>query len=645
MANPTPFLTVVSRDEAQRRFSEAVRLEPLQSEMISLDSALGRILSDSVFSCVNVPSFDRSNFDGYAIHASDLYGAQEEVPARLLLCEHVVETGKVPGFEVQNGQAARISTGGMLPRGADAIVLVEDCTVDEQTVYVRRAVEAGHGISTTGSDIAIGELVLPMGTELTSRETGVLAAIGQSQVPVWRKPRVAVISTGNEVISPDGLMQPGLVYDSNARMIADAVREVGGEPVELGIAIDDETELRLALQKGLESADLVVMSGGTSKGEGDLCYRVVSELKDPGIVVHGVALKPGKPICLAASNGKPVVVLPGFPTSAIFTFHEFVIPVIRAFESRVGNSPTAIKAQLPFRVRSEAGRTEFLLVGLVPGEEDDSQESLPMAYPMGKGSGSVTTFARADGFIKLDPETELVAAGEVRTAYMFARRLEPAELLIMGSHCPGIDLLLTKLRNRHIHARFFPVGSEAGLEAVQKSRCDIAGIHLYDPSTNSYNSSFIDPTKAQWVRGYQRQQGLIFRKQHAELAGRTPESALEFILSNPSLRMVNRNPGSGTRIHIDRWLRGHRPDGYSMQVQHHTAVAAAIEQKRADFGVAVRHVCSESDCHFIPLTIESFDFAIANSRADRNAVKAFFEVLHHPETRSELLELGYHIVG
>ena len=642
MANPTPFLTVVSRDEAQQRFSEAVRLEPLQSEPVSLDTALGRILSDSVFSHVNVPSFDRSNFDGYAIQAADLYGAQEDAPVRLAMCEQVVETGKVPDFEVQSGQAARISTGGMLPRGADAVVLIEDCKAAEPVVDVHRAVEAGHGISATGSDIAIGELVLPSGTELTSRETGVLAAIGQAQVSVWRKPRVAVISTGNEVISPEDSMQPGLVYDSNARMIADAVREVGGEPIELGIAIDDEVELRRALQKGLASADLVVMSGGTSKGEGDLCYRVVSELNDPGIVVHGVALKPGKPICLAASNGKPVVVLPGFPTSAIFTFHEFVIPVIQAFEGRGGNPPTAIKAQLPFRVRSEAGRTEYLLVGLVPGEKDESEESLPIAYPMGKGSGSVTTFARADGFIKLDQETELVGAGEIRTAYMFARRLEPAELLIMGSHCPGIDHLLTKLRSRNIHARFFPVGSEAGLEAVQKSRCDIAGIHLYDSNSDSYNSGFIDPAKAQLVRGYQREQGIIFRNQHASLAGATPQSALDFVVSNPSLRMVNRNPGSGTRIHIDRWLGVHRPAGYSMQVQHHTAVAAAIEQKRADFGVAVRHVCDESACHFIPLTVESFDFAIANSRVDRDAVQAFVDVLNDPGTRRELLELGFH---
>lgn len=641
MSESTPFLTVVSLEEAHRRFAEAVCAVPLEGIQVPLLDALGQVLSESIYSKVNVPSFDRSNFDGFAIQASDIQTAQEDRPVQLNLKKEHVLTGKVPDAQVESGYAVQISTGGMLPRGADAVVLVEDCFRDQQTLWVRRSVQAGHGISTAGGDIAVGELVLPKGTELTSRETGVLAAVGQSEVPVWRRPKVAVISTGDEVIGPAEPMQPALVYDSNARIIADAVREVGGESLELGIAIDDESQLRDLLWEGLASADIVVMSGGTSKGEGDLCYRVVSELRNPGIVVHGVALKPGKPICLAASNGKPVVVLPGFPTSAIFTFHEFVIPVIQAYGGRASHAPTAIQTRLPMRVRSDAGRTEFLLVGLVPDEDMSGTESLPLAYPMGKGSGSVTSFSRADGFIKLEQETELVAAGETRTAHLFSRELTPADPLIMGSHCPGIDLLLTLLQKHQLHPRFFPVGSETGLEALHQSRCDIAGIHLFDPVSNSYNRPFVDDEHAEWVPGYRREQGLIFRKEHAEDAGLTPESALRYVNSESNLRIVNRNSGSGTRIHIDRWLSGRQPPGYSMQVHHHTAVAAAIEQGRADFGVAIRQVCNEETCHFVPLTVESFDFAIARSRQDRASVRKFFEVLRTPATMQKFLELGF----
>ena len=185
-----------------------------------------------------------------------------------------------------------------------------------------------------GTDITGGETVLRRGQLLTSRDTGVLAAIGVAAVDVWRKPIVAIISTGDEIIAPGEPMQPAKVYDSNAQVLADAVREIGGEPKRLGITADDMAALRETVRHALEFADVVLLSGGTSKGAGDLSYRVVAELRDPGIVAHGVALKPGKPICLAATRGRPVVVLPGFPTSAIFTFHEFVAPVLRLLAGR-----------------------------------------------------------------------------------------------------------------------------------------------------------------------------------------------------------------------------------------------------------------------------------------------------------------------
>ena len=195
---------------------------------------------------------------------------------------------------------------------------------------IGRAVTAGENVSYAGTDIARGETVLRAGQVLTSREIGVLAAIGLAQIRVCRRPRVAILSTGDEIVPPGSPLPLGAIYDSNAAIIGAAVAELGGEPVHLGVVRDDEPALAAALTAALRH-DVVLLSGGTSKGAGDLSYRVASRLGDPGIVAHGVALKPGKPICLAVSQGKPVVILPGFPTSAIFTFHEFVAPVIRAF--------------------------------------------------------------------------------------------------------------------------------------------------------------------------------------------------------------------------------------------------------------------------------------------------------------------------
>ncbi len=408
------FLDVIDRDEAERRFHEALRPTALGSETVALENALGRILAEDIVAHVDVPSFDRSNFDGFAVRANDTFGAQESDARQLSLQDESVTTGHVPHCEVTPGTAVAIATGGMLPRGADAVVMIEHTDAQGGQLFVRKAVTPGFGVMFAGTDIASGETVLHGGMRLTSRETGVLAAVGRPQVSVYRRPTVAIISTGNEIIPPDAPMQPGLVFDSNAQILGDAVRELGAQPVPFGIVRDDTDELRTVLRQATDSTDVVLLSGGTSKGTGDLSYRVVQELSAPGIVAHGVALKPGKPVCLAVDRGKAVVILPGFPTSAIFTFHEFVAPVIRTLAGEPAMSRSTTTASMAVRVNSEIGRTEYLLVGLVEAADTTGDSSELVAYPMGKGSGSVTTFSRADGFVTIGRHDEIVEAGAVR---------------------------------------------------------------------------------------------------------------------------------------------------------------------------------------------------------------------------------------
>ncbi|MGE4650978.1 MAG: gephyrin-like molybdotransferase Glp, partial [Myxococcota bacterium] len=383
------FLEVLDRDEAERRWRAVLDIAPLAAESIPLEEALGRVLADDVAAEVDVPGFDRSNMDGFALRAEDTYGATEDAPLRLRLNNESIPTGVIPGQEVLPGTATSIATGGMLPRGADAVLPVEFTDQDEASgeVIVRKERVPGAAVSFAGTDMGAGETVLFAGTRLSSRDTGVLAAIGHSQLRVLRRPRVAVLSTGDEIVQPGETIRPGLVYDSNGRILADAVRELGGEPHFLGAFRDDEAALREALARALDFADLVLLSGGTSKGEGDLNARVVEEL-EPGIVVHGVALKPGKPICLAAHGDVPVVILPGFPTSAVFTFHEFVAPLLRELAGLSPEDRQRVRARLAQKTVSERGRLEYLLVGLVAGERG------LVAYPMGKGSGSVTAFSR-----------------------------------------------------------------------------------------------------------------------------------------------------------------------------------------------------------------------------------------------------------
>jgi putative molybdopterin biosynthesis protein len=491
---------------------------------------------------------------------------------------------------------------------------------------VRRACAPGGAVSFAGTDIGRGETVLFAGTRLSSRETGVLAAIGRSDVSVLRRPRVAILSTGDEIVQPGEAMRPGLVYDSNGRILADAVREQGCEPEFLGAFRDDEPALRAALRRALERADLVLLSGGTSKGEGDLNARVVGELA-PGIVVHGVALKPGKPICLAAHGRKPVVVLPGFPTSAIFTFHEFVVPVLREMAGLASAAGETLRARLAIRVASERGRLEYLLVGLVPGAPQLA------AYPMGKGSGSVTAWSRADGFVRIPRNREIVDEGEEVEVTLLGRDLPLADLVAIGSHCTGLDRIASALARQGFRVKLLAVGSQGGLAAAKRGECDIAPMHLLDPATGRYNAPFLDAS-LRLLPGYTRVQGVVTREDETR--------EVKELLEDPKLRMVNRNRGSGTRVLIDELLGEHRPAGFAYEPRSHFAVAAAIAQRRADWGVTIESVAREAGLRFRPLRAEHYDFAVPVSRWERPAVRALARLLESGSAlRQALAALGF----
>ena len=702
LAAQDQFLEVIDRDTAMQRFVSHLRLEPLGLEHVLLTAALGRVLAEDVLSAVDVPAFDRSNVDGFAVQAADTFGAMDETTRRLRLNDEVLSPGIAPQHVIESRTATTIATGGMVPRGADAVVMVEHtelspsdvrhvsnvpisnatgerdtrdakenrnlstletCSTNQSTpdLIVRRPVTAGQNITFAGTDIARGETVLRCGIKLTSREIGVLAAIGRANVEVFRKPRVAILSTGDEIVLPGEPTRPGGVFDSNGPTLAAAVEELGGEAVYLGVVPDDLQQLTDALNTAMH-CDAVLLSGGTSKGAGDLSYRVVRELRDPGIVAHGVALKPGKPICMAVTNGKPVVILPGFPTSALFTFHEFVAPVLRAFAGVSSEQRETVRATLPLRVNSERGRTEFLLVSLVHGEVGLA------AYPMGKGSGSVTTFSQADGFITIGQHTEQIEAGSEVEVTLLGRSLEPADLVVIGSHCVGLDLLLGELHRHGLRTKSLYVGSTGGLTAAKRAECDIAGMHLLDAATDEYNRPFLT-NDLRLLVGYRRMQGIVFRSGDARFEGRSLTDAVTAALNDSQCTMVNRNVGSGTRILIDQLLSGtalaagqvanpamqpatgavplnanatkQQPAGYAVQAKSHNAVAAAVAQGRADWGVAIDSVAKRYGLSFIPLREEHYDFAIPASRWDRPAVARFRELLADETIRARLREIGF----
>jgi putative molybdopterin biosynthesis protein len=336
-----------------------------------------------------------------------------------------------------------------------------------------------------------------------------------------------------------------------------------------------------------------------------------------------------------------VVVLPGFPTSAIFTFHEFVAPVVRMLAGRGSEERTVVPARLAVKVNSEIGRTEYLLVGLV---ETPNQETPLAAYPMGQGSGSVTTFSRADGFATIGRHEEIVPAGTIVHVQLLGRELQLADLVVIGSHCIALDYLLGELQRQGVRSKFLAVGSTAGLDAAKRGECDVAGVHLLDPKTNEYNRPFLTP-ELELVSGYGRLQGLVFRPGDARFEGRSAQDAIASAIADPTCLMVNRNQGSGTRALIDRLLAGAKPpgakpQGYAVQPRNHNAVAAAVVQGRADWGMTLDTIARNAGLGFLPVQAEQYDFIVPTSRANRPGVIAFKKLLQQSSTRDALVLLG-----
>jgi putative molybdopterin biosynthesis protein len=377
---------------------------------------------------------------------------------------------------------------------------------------------------------------------------------------------------------------------------------------------------------------MVVLSGGTSKGAGDLSHRVVSRLGEPGVLVHGVALKPGKPLCLAVAQGKPIVVLPGFPTSAIFTFHSFVAPVIRALAGLPAEAAETVTAEVPVRIASEMGRQEFVLVALVAGDKG------PVAFPTPKGSGSVTAFSQADGFLAIDALASSLDAGSRAEVTRIGASRMP-DLVITGSHCVALDVVLGRLAEQGFAGRTIVVGSQGGVAAAERSECDLAPVHLLDPAGTTYNRHLLRPGLA-LVPGWRRMQGFVFRAGDARFSGKNAEQAAAAALADPSCLMVNRNAGAGTRILIDRLLGGKRPPGYANQPKSHNAVAAAVAQGRADWGIAIETVARMYGLEFLPLAPEHYDFLLVEAKRERPAVQAFLAALRDPAVRARIGALG-----
>jgi molybdenum cofactor synthesis domain-containing protein len=401
------FRKLMTFDEAKKAISVHLKPETLGEEEIPLLKAHNRVLKENITSTLDIPPFNRSTVDGYAVKAEDTFEAEENQPVKLNVCG-VVNVGEPPKISIAKGQAAEIVTGAPVPEGADAVVMVEDTERESDELRVYSAVTKDENIMKKGADIKKGETVLKAGRVLGSPEIGVLAALGITKAKVFKVPIVAVLSTGAEVTEPGKKLPPGKIYDINAYSLSTAVVESGGKPVYLGVVLDDKTELRKALEHALASADVVITSGGVSVGPRDITPQIVDSLGKPGLIVCGIAVKPGKPTTIAFIGRKPVFSLPGHPTSALLMFHLLVRPVIRLLSGKPVEEAKTVMAVASTRMFSAKGRRTFVMVRL---KRDRSNRF--MAEPVETGaSGAITTLAKADGFVEISENQQFIDADE-----------------------------------------------------------------------------------------------------------------------------------------------------------------------------------------------------------------------------------------
>ncbi len=400
-----PFGALISFEQASRIVQSSIQPLP-RTEKLPLDACLGRVLAEDISALMSVPPFDRAAMDGYAVRAKDTFGAGQTHP-RLLEVIGTIHAGQSSRSAVKAGAGIQVATGAMLPAGADAVVMVEDTESDGATVKVFRAVSPKANVAARGEDIKEGALILKEGSVLDPGKLGVIASQGIKLVSVYEKPRVAVLPTGEEVQETGKKLRRGQVYDINSHTVAAVVQANGGIPVRSGVVGDDRAALQSAISRALAENDLVVLSGGSSVGERDLLIGVLEEAGQ--VLFHGIQVKPGKPTLFGMVRNKPVMGMPGYPTSCLINAYLLLLPAVRQMAHLPPRARATVPARLARRVPGSVGRKQFLTVKIEDGA----------AYPLFKESGSITGIAEADGYIEIAENIDLLEKDSPVTVTLF----------------------------------------------------------------------------------------------------------------------------------------------------------------------------------------------------------------------------------
>ncbi len=606
-----------ARDIYMSRLSRTVELK---YENIPAEASYGRVTAEAVYAACSSPLFNAAAMDGIAVRAEDTAGASEVYP----LC-------------LKEDQYLPIDTGDPVRAPFDAVIMAEDILETEEGVRISASAAPWQHVRPVGEDIVAGEMILPGRHCIRAIDVGVLLSAGVTEVKVIRKPRVAIFPTGTEMIEAGETPLEGSVIESNSRMFENMVGEAGGIGIRHRAIPDDRELLRREISEAADDYDLVIINAGSSAGTEDYTVHVLRELGE--VIIHGVAIKPGKPVILATVKGKPVIGLPGYPVSAYIGFENFAAPVIEMMSGAAGKRRQHISAVLSRRVVSSLKHKEYVRVKV--GKVDGRFTAAPLA----RGAGAAMSLVRCDGFCVIEQNSEGCEAGETVEVELF-RDTEEIEntAVIVGSHDLILDVIADMMPGFRagMNLSSTHVGSMGGLMALKRGEAHMAPVHLLDAETGEYNVSYITRLLSEpmaLIKGVGRLQGIMVKKGNPlglhDISG----------LADGKIRYVNRQRGAGTRVLFDYLLAGEGISpvdvrGYEREMATHMTVAAAVASDSADAGMGILSAARAMDLDFIPVADEEYDFAVPRRFLELPQVETFIAVLKSDAFRRKTEELG-----
>lgn len=616
------YLNTIPAEEAAAIYRNAVlKVMHRETQMVKTEESLGRITASAVYARYCSPLYNAAAMDGIAVISAHTATASEVTP--LVLKQGV-------DYQV-------VDTGDPVRMPYDAVIMAEDLLdAEEDSVKITASVPAWQHIRPVGEDIVAGEMLLAGNHKIRPIDIGVLLSGGIVEIEAIKKPKAGIIPTGTEIIEADQVPREGDIIESNSRMFAAMTESSGGIPRRYPPIPDDYEKIKHAVQKAVKENDIVIVNAGSSAGTEDYTVHILKELGE--VLVHGVAIKPGKPVILSIVKGKPVIGLPGYPVSAYIDFENFVRPVMDLYSGEMNSSRNVMKAVLSKRLVSSLKHKEYVRVKV--GKVDDRF----VASPLARGAGAAMSLVRADGFCIIEKNSEGYEAGETVSVELFRDIEEISNTVVaIGSHDLILDILADRMPLAHpgIYLSSTHVGSMAGLMALKRREAHIAPTHLLDEDTGVYNIPYLKRLFSDrdmvLIKGVRRIQGIIVKKGNP--------LGIKEIRDLTGVNYVNRQRGAGTRVFLDYKLKeaGIAPsevNGYDREAATHMAVAALVKNGGADAGMGIYSAAKAMDLDFIPVGEEEYDFATEKKNLELPKMQAFIEVLKSSGFKEKAMTIG-----